>query len=416
MENDDPKSGGGLLTRRSVIAGGVGTAALSLPLAGQSAIAGSSLPVRHMFGNIGTYLNAAATHPIPQRSAEAGQRMLAARVDRALPEPGRAPVRERLAKLINADPTELALVASTGQAEYLVGEALRLGPGRGVVTDAYHFEGAIAMYTQRARGGMPLTIVRPEKGKVDLDRIAGAITNETKLIAISEISNFSGYRHDLTALCGLAHSHGIPVFADIIQSVGAVPVDVQASGVDFCAASTYKWLMGDLGSAFLYVRAGLQQRLADHPVGWNELQNAHIEGQNTIYDGSAPGDRFQFRQGAAGLFEMGMQSIVNQAVFGESLDLIDELSIGAIAAHRRMLLDYASERLSRLPGVRPLSAEGQESSIAAFAIQNAAARYSSVFKRDQIAVGLYEHRLRLSPSVFNSKDDIDRLAQTMLSA
>lgn len=113
---------------------------------------------------------------------------------------------------------------------------------------------------------------------------------------------------------------------------------------------------------------------------------------------------------------MGMQSIVNQAVFGESLNLIDQLGIEAIAAHRLELLDYASERLSRLPGVTPLSVEGQESSIAAFAIQNAAARFSGAFKRDQVAVGLYEHRLRLSPSIFNARDDIDRLCQSMLSA
>lgn len=289
MDDDSGQTGAELLTRRRILAAGVGAAALPSPLAGKSMTERLALPARHLFGKVGVYLNAAATHPIPRRSAEAGQKMIAARVDRALPEPGRAPVRERLAGLINARPDELALVASTGQAEYLVGEALRLGPGRGVVTDAYHFEGAIAMYSARARAGMPLTIVRPEKGRVDLDRIAAAITKETKLIAISEISNFNGYRHDLRALCALAHSRGIPVFADVIQSVGAVPVDVQASGVDFCVASTYKWLMGDIGSAFLYVRADAQPQLTDHPVGWNELQRADIEGQSTIYDGGVRG-------------------------------------------------------------------------------------------------------------------------------
>jgi hypothetical protein len=60
----------------------------------------------------------------------------------------------------------------------------------------------------------------------------------------------NGFEHDLKAVCDLAHSRGAKVYADAGQAVGAVPVDVRASGVDFLACSSYKWLMGDIVSDF----------------------------------------------------------------------------------------------------------------------------------------------------------------------
>ena len=69
----------------------------------------------------------------------------------------------------------------------------------------------------------------------------------TKLVAVSLVSMINGFQHDLKALCDIAHSRGALVYADIIQGAGAVPIDVHAWGVDFCACATYKWLMGDFG-------------------------------------------------------------------------------------------------------------------------------------------------------------------------
>ena len=58
---------------------------------------------------------------------------------------------------------------------------------------------------------------------------------------------YNGFQHDLKAVCELAHAHGAYVYADIVQSAGAMPIDVRASGVDFCACSSFKWLMADFG-------------------------------------------------------------------------------------------------------------------------------------------------------------------------
>lgn len=72
---------------------------------------------------------------------------------------------------------------------------------------------------------------------------------------------YNGFQHDLKAVCDLAHAHGAYVYADIIQGVGAVPLDVRATGVDFAATASFKWLMGDFGLGFLFVREELLGRV-----------------------------------------------------------------------------------------------------------------------------------------------------------
>ncbi len=370
----------------------------------------TAFPARRAFGKIGTYLNAAATHPIPLRSAQAGMRMLASRADRSGPQPARPDLRPLFASLINASPDEIALVPSTGIAESMVADALGLGPGRGVVTDGLHFDGALAMYASRAGKGMPLAIVRPRDGRVSTADIDAAITPETRLVAVSEISNFNGFRHDLRAICEMAHARGVLVFADVIQAVGAVALDVRSTGVDFCAASAYKWMMGDLGTAFLYVRKDVQSRLTRPIAGWNELDDIAVLGQQTPFDAAITTDRFDFRGGAAGLFETSQQSIVNTAIVDASLALINGLGLDRMAAHRDRLRAHARERLAAVPGVVPITPDGLSTTIEAFAIKGAAARLSGAFEQAHIHAGLYANRLRLSPSVYNSQDDIDRLA------
>ena len=72
------------------------------------------------------------------------------------------------------------------------------------------------------------------------------------------VSNINGYMHNVRAISDIAHAHGAYVYADIIQAAGNTTVDVQAMGIDCCACSTYKWLMGDFGLGFLYVKRDLQ--------------------------------------------------------------------------------------------------------------------------------------------------------------
>ena len=122
--------------------------------------------------------------------------------------------------------------------------------GGNVVTDALHFEGSTYLYRTLEKQGLDLRVVMPRDWRIELKDLEKVIDGKTKLVALSLVSFVNGFQHDLKAVCDLAHSHGAYVYADIVQAAGAVPIDVHATGLDFCACASYKWLMGDMGLRF----------------------------------------------------------------------------------------------------------------------------------------------------------------------
>src|ERR1051326_9570276 len=101
----------------------------------------------------------------------------------------------------------------------------------------------------------------PRDFRIDLKDLERVIDKKTKLVEISLVAMANGFQHDLKAVCDLAHSRGAYVYADIVQAAGNTPIDVRASGVDFAACATFKWLMGDFGLGFLYVKEELLDRV-----------------------------------------------------------------------------------------------------------------------------------------------------------
>ena len=215
-----------------------------------------------------TYINAAYTHPIPKVALEAARRTAESRGSLHIPAAaGRGGGRGAgaqsnnpkaiFAELIGAKPTEIAYVPSTSFGENLAVQSLGLHKryDGNVVTDGLHFEGALMHLLELKKRGLDVRIVKPTKdARIDMKDLEKAVDKNTRLIEISSAAMYNGFEHDLKAVSDLAHAHGALVYADIIHSAGTGPFDITASGVDFAACSTFKWLMGDFGIGFLYVR------------------------------------------------------------------------------------------------------------------------------------------------------------------
>src|SRR6185436_18596195 len=179
--------------------------------------------------------------------------------------------------LINAKPSEVSFIPNTSTGENLVVECLGIGRNAGnVVTDALHFEGALIHLYELQKRGLDLRVVMPRENRIELRDLERVIDRNTKLVEVSLVSMYNGFQHDLKAVCDLAHAHGAYVYADIIQAAGAVPIDVRKSGVDFAATATYKWLMGDFGLGFFYVREDLLDRVVRRPH-WSYRSAADVD-------------------------------------------------------------------------------------------------------------------------------------------
>lgn len=397
-------------TRRAWLGGAAVAAIGGLPKVAAAAGTVASLSRDDFDLGEGTYLNSGGNHPLSRPAAAAMRAFVDGRAGGARASNPYGDPRAQFARLINAKPSEVALIAATAAGENLIVQGLGLLDGNGrVVTDGGHFMGSLYMYEALAKRGLDVrrVAVRTD-GTVSLDDIAAHVSRGVGLIAVSLVSMTTGFQYDLKALCDLAHAHGAWVHVDAIQAVGAIPVDVRASGVDSLAAGGYKWLMGESGVAFLYVRDDRLERLQRPVFGFGQLEfdMAHLP-----FDPVPPGGGFRERSGARGRFELGGESGLVLRAVQDSMARIEHMGVEAIAAHRRPLLSRLRSRLVDR-GYRALSPNG-DGPLACFAFENASARLTAKLRAARIEIAIYQNRIRVSPSIFNTMDDVERLLEVL---
>jgi selenocysteine lyase/cysteine desulfurase len=369
-----------------------------------------TLPDKKSFTFSGTFLNAAYTHPLGVQGYDAAAAFIASRrYDPFQPWPRTNPRNaavKAFAGLINAEPTEVAVVPSTMGGENMLCAALGLGPNAGVVTDAFHYGASLAMYGELQHHGVPVAVVAPRDNRIDLHDLDAHIQKGTRLVAVSLVASATGYQHDLKALCDVAHAKGALVYADIVQAAGAVPIDVKQSGVDFACCGTYKWLMGEFGVAFLYVRPDRLDQLQRMQFGWRSIRG---ETHHTLpFDSPGPaiGD-WSLGTDTASHFEVGSPDWSALAAATASIAYIRELGVENIQRYRQPMIDRLQLELPKL-GFAPLTPT-PTSPIVAYAYKGAAAKFAPAMDKAKIRVTLSENSMRVSPSVYNDMDDIDRL-------
>lgn len=298
-------------------------------------------------------------------------------------------VRGEFAKLIGAGTEDISYVPSTMGGENLVVNGMLPDlAGGNIVTDALHFEGSLYLYGELAKKGVDVRVVQARENRIHLADLERVIDRKTKLVAVSLVSMFNGFQHDLKGVCELAHSRGAVVYADIIQAAGAVPVDVTQSGVDFCACASYKWLMGDMGVGFLYARA---DRLG------------------AVVRKSVYGYRQPSATGAASYFEVGTIANTVIACLSYALPYLRQTGVARIQAQRQPLVDRIQKEMLSIGGFRPLTPSGSTSPIVSFARENARRDLVPRLRAAKVNIEVYDHRVRISPSIYNTQADVDKL-------
>jgi selenocysteine lyase/cysteine desulfurase len=365
-----------------------------------------------------TYINGAYTHPMPIASAAAMRKYADARstfqTDDATSGTLATAVKAAFASLINAKPSEIAFVPNTSTGENLVVNGLEIAEqarrGINVVTDALHFDGSILNLQLLQRGrGLDLRIVMPRDNgsRIDLRDMEKVIDKKTRLVEVSLVAMYNGFQHDLKAVCDLAHANGAYVYADIIQAAGASPIDVKATGVDFAACASFKWLMGDFGLGFLYAKEELLDRVVHRSVrGYHSAPD--IETHFLPYDPPAP-TPFTWKLGhdASAFFEAGSNAWGPMNALGQSLPYIAHLGVENIEAWRQPLLARLREELPRF-GFEPVTPLGTRSALLSFTFKDRAPVVERLRKAN-VNARVGQNFIRLSPSVYNDMADVERL-------
>jgi len=396
-----------------------GTSVNALPLGAVRPRAAGALPAKQDFDFPEglTYLNCAYTHPIPKAGLEAlreyGDR-------RARPEAVSKPLQKKpidikaeFAALINAKKSEISFIPNTSTGENLVVSGLDIPrSGGNVVTDELHFEGALLhLQALQRTAGLDLRVVKSREWRIELKDLERAINKKTRLVEISLVTMDNGFQHDLKAVCDLAHAHGAYVYADIVQAAGTTPIDVRASDVDFCACSSFKWLMGDFGLGFLFVKEALLDKVIQRTqYGYYQAQDLESHFLPGDTPGAAPYS-WQFIPGATGHFETGTPAIGAAQVLAESLPYIRSLGVENIQAHRQPLLKKLHQEMPRL-GFEPLTPPESTAALISFVVRNPEETRKRLASA-QVNVRVSDRFIRISPSVFNDLSDVDRLLEAL---
>src|SRR2546425_9391899 len=313
-------------------------------------------------------------------------------------------LRARYARIVGASPGEIALAPSVSVALSAVAEALDYRRRPKVVITSLDFPTVAYQWLAKRGRGVELVVVEsPDQVSVPVEAIAGAVDDRTALVVTSHVYFTSGALQDIKRVAEAAHKSGALCLVDGYQSVGQVPVDVRATGVDFLTAGGLKWLLGGPGIVLLYVRDELARRLAPAIAGWFGHK-----------------DQFAFDPPALELhddarrFELGTPALA--AVYAQlgGLDYIDEIGVPAI---REVTAALTEDLIARAPamGLRPKVAARAEdrSAIVMLPADDPADRGRPLTAAGIIADARPGH-VRLSPFFYNVQDDhvaaLERLA------
>lgn len=320
------------------------------------------------------------------------------------------------AGLINAKPEEIAFVMSTTDGENIIADGLGLARrGGNVVIDDLHFPASTYLYAALEKlGHIELRIVRHKDWKIRLADMEKAIDRNTRLVSIALVSNINGYMHEAKAISDLAHAKGALVYGDIIQAVGNTPVDIQALGIDCAASSTYKWLMGDFGIGFLYVRKDLQgEAIKQKRFGLRALK-------------ALKGRAFELREDAS-IYEetTSMPNLPGICAF-EGLKYITKLGIDNIRAHAKPLTDRVQKEMPDL-GYVPITSLDNPSPVVSFLTpdpETTRAKLDKAFGEHVVSLSRWQktndkgetetvNGIRIAVSVYNNDEDIDQLLNAL---
>src|SRR5947207_543200 len=315
-----------------------------------------------------------------------------------------AELRDRYARVIGATGEEIALAPSISVALSAVAEALDYTRRPKVVVTSLDFPTvAYQWLAKRARGVELVVVESPDQVSVPVEAIARAVDERTALVATSHVYFTSGAIQDLRGVADAAHARGALCLIDAYQSVGQVPVDVRAAGVDVLTAGGLKWLLGGPGIVFAYIKEELARRLEPTIAGWfgHRDQFAFDPRRLAFHDD-------------ARRFELGTPALA--AVYAQlgGLEYIEEIGVPAIRAVTAALTEDLIVRAAAR-GFRPKVATdaAARSAIVMLPAPDPAAAVRHLADGGIIADARPGH-VRFSPFFYNQQDDhvtaLERLA------
>ncbi len=334
---------------------------------------------------------------------------------------GHDQARVKVKQFINApDEKQIIFVRNATEGINLVartwGDA-NLKPGDEVlITHMEHHSNIVPWQMACERTGAQLKVVPIfDNGELDLEAFGSLLSEKTKLVCVVHVSNTLGAINPVEEIIARAHAQGAAVLVDGAQSTPHMRVNVEAMDCDFFVFSGHK-LFGPSGVGVLY---GKRERLETMPPffgGGDMIQSVSFE--KTLYN------EIPYK------FEAGTPDIIGAIGLGAAIDYVESVGLGAITAYEHELLEYGTEKLTDIEGVKIIGETPNKAAVISFTLDCAHPHdVGTILDREGIAVRTGHHcteplmkrfnvpaTTRASMSFYNTKDELDRLADGVKKA
>lgn len=349
------------------------------------------------------YLNHAAVSPYSTKVVDAIENLLERRSSGEIEVypvvvEEKATLKKNLAKLIDGKEDNIAIIGNTSEGFNWLVQGLTWKKGDRVLLVENEFPANIYPFLNLEQHGVSIDFVPTREGFILLEDIKSKIRPETKLLSISFVEFLNGFRNQLAEISDLCHRNDVLLSVDSIQGVGAMPLSVTQTGIDFLSNGGHKWLMGPQGCGFMYISPELFDRLKPAFAGWLSVKDSW-----NFFDYN-----LDFLEDAR-RFEIATSNV--PGIFGLSAStlILQEAGIELIEKHLFSLGDRLIEQLSNL-GYTYVGATDKKnrSGIYTFQCENVKETYKHL-RKNRVHLSLRNDLLRFSPHFYNTIEEIDQV-------
>jgi len=290
-----------------------------------------------------------------------------------------------------------------------------IGKGDEIILSALEHHSNIVPWQMLAKekGAVLRVIPMNDAGELLIDKFEALFNSKTKFLSLTHVSNALGTVNPVKTMIAYAHQHGVPVLLDGAQAAPHQPIDVQDLDCDFYAFSGHK-MCGPTGIGVLYGKAKMLEKMQPYQGGGDMILSVTFE--KTTYN-VIPSK-----------FEAGTPPIMAAIALGASIDYLNEIGLNEIQAYETTLLDYATEQIATLGGVRIIGTAKNKAAVLSFEIRGVHPHdVGTILNEDGIAIRTGHHcaqpvmqfygvpaTARASFSFFNTKQEIDKLVEGIL--
>ncbi len=354
-----------------------------------------------------TYFNHAAFGPIPSDSLNATldyYHTLTHQVDQSTDHHSFElldKIRKIIAQLINSSADEIALTTNTSYGFNIVANGLEFKSGDEILLSDVEFPANVYPWLNLKKQGVKIKFIKSQNDFFSLENLLKAINEKTKLLSLSFVQFFNGYKNDLEEIGKICRANRIIFVVDGIQGVGNSVLDVERSQIDFLSCGGQKWLLSAPGTGFFYCSKNLFNKIRPAFFGWLGV-DWKVNFTDLLRYNLKPFN-------SARRFEIGSYPYANLRTLYASLKLLEKIGISNIEKQNQALLDKLIDYLQNSACQIKSSLEAKHrSSILSFSAKNGKKLWKDLIK-NKIIVSYREGLIRVSPHFYNSPEEIDHL-------